>query len=333
MIFGKERKLRDEMIETGKRLYTSRLAVARSGNLSARLDENNILVTATGAPLGFLHDDFILKVDFTDKEDIKRKRVTSEFPLHSLIYKNFPHKIVLHCHPPLINAYFAAYSDIKALTFETKFYLGSVPVIAQETPTVTDPQPVIEALKQGNLVVLKNHGAVAVGDTFKDALALIETLEEAVRTCATARLFKKEILDGLDKELKETLQTEKGYVMFSEEHIRAIVELVNNDEFIARKGSELDLTLQLAIKLDGTASCYRFTFEKGKIVALDPDDKAPFVISAPAGVWASVFLGKLEPFTATTQGKMKLKGELGKLSRWYVPFSRLFELFRQVRIS
>jgi ribulose-5-phosphate 4-epimerase/fuculose-1-phosphate aldolase len=333
MIFGQEKKLREEMIDVGKRLYAMRLAVASSGNLSARLDEKNILVTATGAPLGRLYPEFILKVNLNDKAEIKRKRVTSEFPLHSLIYRNSPYTRVLHCHPPLVNAYFAVHSDIKALTFETKFYVGSVPVVEQETPTVTRPELIIEALKQGNLVVLKNHGVVAVGNTFQEGLALIEALEEAVRTCAVARLFQKNILDSLDKELKEVLYTEKSYNMFSEEHIRAIVDLVNKDEFIARKGSELDLTLQLVIKLDGTAACFRFTFEKGKITALDLEDKAPFVISAPTPVWLAVFRGQLDPFTATTQGKMKLKGEFSRLSRWYAPFSRLFELFTQVRIA
>jgi len=95
----------------------------------------------------------------------------------------------------------------------------------------------------------------------------------------------------------------------------------------------MDLTLQLAIKLDGQDSAYKFNFEKGKIIKLDFDAEAPFVISAPKNTWELIFLGKLEPFVATTQGKMKLKGDLGKLSRWYVPFSRLFELFKQVRIK
>jgi putative sterol carrier protein len=57
------------------------------------------------------------------------------------------------------------------------------------------------------------------------------------------------------------------------------------------------------------------------------------VISAPWNVWEAVFLGKLDPFVATTQGRMQLKGQLGQLSRWYVPFSRLFELFKQVKIK
>jgi putative sterol carrier protein len=91
--------------------------------------------------------------------------------------------------------------------------------------------------------------------------------------------------------------------------------------------------VQLAIKLDGSDKVYKFVFEKGKIIKLERDEDAPFVISAPAEVWELVFLGKLDSFVATMQGKMKLKGELGKLSRWYVPFSRLFELFRQVKIK
>jgi hypothetical protein len=33
------------------------------------------------------------------------------------------------------------------------------------------------------------------------------------------------------------------------------------------------------------------------------------------------------------QGKMKLKGELAKLTRWYLPFTRLFALFKAVPIQ
>lgn len=333
MSFIKERRLKKDMIESGKRLDTLRLVAGRSGNLSAKIDAKNILVTATGSSLGNLKAQDILKVDLTNENELKTKPVTTEFPLHSLIYKNFPYQAVIHCHPVLVNAYFAAYSDIKPLTFETKLYLGNVPVVAQDTPAVTKPELVIEALKLSNLVVLKNHGVVAVADNFKDALYLIETLEEAVRTCAVARLFKNEILDELDKELKTTLSSEKSFDMFSKEHIESIVDLVNKDEFILKKGQEMDLTLQLVIKLDGANSVYKFNFEKGRITKLEFDENAPFVISAPQDVWELIFLGKLDPFVATTQGKMKLKGDLGKLSRWYVPFSRLFQIFKEVKIK
>ncbi|MDI6605817.1 MAG: class II aldolase/adducin family protein [Candidatus Omnitrophota bacterium] len=335
MIFTKEKALKDEIIRTGKKLYALRLVAARAGNLSARIDEGNILITATGTSLGELVYDDIIKVDLSRQEENKNnRRLTSEFAMHSAIYKSLPHKIIIHCHPSLVNAYFAVSADLKVLTFETKLYLGEVPVVEQDTPAVSKPESVVAALKNNNLAVIKNHGVVAIAENFSEALYLIETLEEAVKVCATARLFKKDILDELDKGLKENFaQSRVAYLMFSREHIQAIVELVNKDELIAKKGAELDLTTQVVIKMDGHKNVYKFNFEKGKIARLDTDEDAPFVISAPLEAWEAIFLGKLNPFVATTQGKMKLKGDFGKLSRWYVPFNRLFEIFKQVRIK
>jgi len=333
MIFGKEKSTRDEVIHTGKKLYDLRLVVARSGNLSARLDEKNILITATGTCLGYLSSDDIIKVDFSNPDEAQKSRLTSEFPLHKLIHENFPQKMVVHCHPTLINAYFAVCPELKTLTFETQLYVSDVPIVEQETPSITRSELVIEALKNSNLAVIKNHGVVAIADDFRQALYLIETLEEAVKTAAVARLFKKDILDPLDKALKVNLAQDTECIMFSKEHIRTIVDLVNIDPLISSKGKELDLTLKLAIKMEGNSNIYKFVFEKGHIAALELDEDAPFVISAPADVWEAVFLGKINPFVATTQGKMKLKGDFGKLSRWFVPFNRLFEIFRQVKIK
>ncbi len=327
----KEKNLKQEIIKVGKRLYFQGLAVAKSGNISAKLDDKHIFLTAGGSFLGALEEDDIVKVNIDTKEHQGDKAPSSELPLHTLVYKNFDSEVVVHCHPPLINGYFAVTSDLKALTFETKFYLGDIPIVNQDTPTVTKPDEVIEALKKNNLVVLKNHGAVAMSDNFSEAMALIETLEEAVRTAALARLFDKDVLDELDKPLKEKLKNDTAYDMFSKGHIQAIVDLVNKDEFIREKGQELDLTVELAITLDDKA--YKFNFEKGEIKNLDYDKDAPFVISAPKEAWQEVFAGNLDPFVAVTQGRMKLDGQLGQLSKWYVPFSRLFEIFKQVNFK
>jgi L-fuculose-phosphate aldolase len=329
-----EKELGLEIIKVGKRLYETGLAVASSGNLSGRLDNENILITATGAALGQLKESDLVKVNLTDNKFLGQAKPSSELPLHILVYKNFPAKVVMHCHPPLINGYFAVAKTLKAMSFETKFYLGDIPVIPQETPTVTVVEPVIAALKTNNLVVLKNHGTVAIADKFQDALAITEALEEAVKSAAIARLWDKDILDELDAALKNDLKrAQPAFKMFSREHIQAIVDLVNQDEFIAQKGQELDLTVKLAIKLDASSQVFKFNFEKGKIIKLDEDDQAPFVISAPAPVWEQVFLGKLDSFVAVTQGKMKLSGQLGQLSKWYVPFNRLFGIFKEVKIE
>jgi len=329
-----EKELKLEIIKVGKRLYEAGLTVAKSGNLSARINAEEILITATGTFLGQLKEEDIVKVHLADNRCPGEIKPSSELPLHALVYTNSSAKVVIHCHPPLINGYFAVSQVLKAMSFETKFYLGNVPVIPQETPTVTNPSPVIAALKTNNLVVLKNHGTVAIADKFEDALSITEALEEAVKSAAIARLWDKDILDELDGALKEDLKrNDPVYTMFSREHIEAIVALVNRDEFIAQKGKELDLTVQLAICLDGTDAVFKFNFDKGKIIRLDFDAQAPFVIAAPAPIWEQVFLGKLDSFVAVTQGKMKLNGQLGQLSKWYVPFNRLFALFKEVKIA
>lgn len=329
-----EQELRLEIVQVGSRLYAAGLSIAKSGNLSVRIDDENMLITGTGTFLGQLKEGDIVKVNLANGKFEGKLKPSSELPLHNMVYKNFTSKVVVHCHPPLINGYFAVAKSLKAMSFETKFYLGDVPVVPQETPTVVDPAPVIAALKTNNLVVLKNHGTIAIADKFQDALSITEALEEAVRSAAVGRLFDKGVLDELDVALKNDLRrNEAAYTMFSRKHIQAIVDLVNKDEFIAQKGKELDLTLKLAIKLDNSNDVFKFTFEKGKIIKLDTDGDAPFIISAPACVWEQVFLGRLDSFVAVTQGKMKLSGPLGQLSKWYVPFNRLFALFKEVKIE
>ena len=335
-----EKLLKEEIIQLGKKLHDLRLAVARGGNLSSRLAQDTILITATAASLGELKEEDIITVDLTSPADCANKRLSTEFPLHSLIYKNFSGiNRVIHCHSPLANAYFSVYDDLEILTFETKLFLGQVPAVKQLTPNITNPEEVVKSLKTNNVVALQNHGVVSMGENFTEALFLIESLEEAVRMAGVARLLKKKALDPFEEELKKDLTLSaksayEAYEMFSLHHIEAIVDLVNKDESFARLGSEQDLTVDLAIKLIGeTGKAYTFHFVKGKIIQVDNTDQAPFVISAPQETWQQVFLGKLDPFVATTQKKMELKGELTQLTRWYLPFTRLFELFKEVKIQ
>ena len=61
----KEKNLKEQIIKIGQRLYQKDLIAARSGNLSARLDNENILITATGTALGDLKEEDIIKVNLT----------------------------------------------------------------------------------------------------------------------------------------------------------------------------------------------------------------------------------------------------------------------------
>ncbi|MFH1245678.1 MAG: class II aldolase/adducin family protein [Candidatus Omnitrophota bacterium] len=135
---NKEKQLKTEMIGIGKKLYSLRLTAAKGGNLSAALEKDVILITRSGTCLGELKEDDILKANICSGGDTKG--LSTEFPLHSLIHQNFPDQVVIHCHPPLANAYFYAHSSLQSVTFENRLFLGNVPVIEQSTPSVTRPE-------------------------------------------------------------------------------------------------------------------------------------------------------------------------------------------------
>ena len=186
----REQILKKELIAAGRRCASLRLVVARAGNISCRLDDETILITASGAGLGTLTAADIVKVTLDGKPKSAR-RPSSELPLHRLIYLNFPEdRWVVHCHPCLTTAYFCVHQKLKDLTFESKFYLGDVPVVRQKTLTVTDPGPVIKALRASPIVVVKNHGVFSRAGDCRGALERVEILEEACCIHASACLFR-----------------------------------------------------------------------------------------------------------------------------------------------
>jgi len=198
--------MRQAIVSVGKKLAAAQLACARSGNVSLRRDKKTVLITATGAALGDLRPGDIVRVCLATGEISGAKRPSSELPLHLAIYKNFDCRAVIHCHPPLANAFFAVHSRLPVLTFETRFYLKDVPVIRQRSLNVSDPAPVVAALAGNKLAVLRNHGVVAIGQDFTDTLELIQILEESVKIACIARLFRKKSLDGIDRAIKTCLR-------------------------------------------------------------------------------------------------------------------------------
>ena len=98
-------------------------------------------------------------------------------------------------------------------------------------------------------------------------------------------------------------------------------------------GEKTKMTMDLAVKLNETGRTYSFRFENGRITNVGHDDNAEFLITAPENVWRAVFNREIDPFVATTQKKMNLRGDFAKISKWYAPCSRVFELWHEVPVE
>jgi L-fuculose-phosphate aldolase len=323
--------LKKNMIAIGRLLWEKDLVSGLNGNISARIENDTILLTAHGACLGLLQEKDILLMKL-DGQMLEEGSVSTEKLLHTSIYQNFPKaKAVLHTHTTYTNAYFLENDDLDPRIFESKMQLGQVKAVPQHTPAVTDAGPVMEAFKQNNIVVLKNHGVVAMGAELFDCFLLIQALEDAVKVDAISRLYQKKEQSkvyGL-----ESIVSKKKYKLFSQEQIDEIVRLVNADRQLNEMGAKTNMTMDLAVHLDETKQTYAFQFDKGRITKVSNDPNVEFFINAPENVWRSVFNREIDPFVATTQKKMHLKGDFAKISKWYAPCSRLFELWGNVPVE
>ncbi|MBP9853676.1 MAG: class II aldolase/adducin family protein [Candidatus Omnitrophica bacterium] len=331
-------QLKDHIITIGRLLWEKDLVSGLNGNISARVDEERILLTATGSCLGMLQEEDILLMRLSG-EMIDEGKVSTEKLLHTEIYKNFKETAaVIHTHLTYTNAYFLENAVLKPRIFETRIYLGEVTGVPQNTPAVTDAAPVIDSLKRNNIVALRNHGVVAMGLEHFDCFLLIQALEEAAKIDAISRLYTKKD-QGSTHDQKTEIQNQpqpssgKKYALFSSEQIADIVKYVNEDPQMAELGQKTNMTMDLAVKLDETGKTYSFRFKQGRISEVGNDENAEFLINAPEKIWRAVFNREIDPFVATTQKKMHLRGDFAKISKWYAPCSRVFELWSRVPVE
>ena len=348
-----KQSLTDEIIRIGKLLWDKGLVTGFNGNISVRMDVDTLLITATGTCLGYLKPQDILTMRVFG-EVVGEGKASTEKLMHTAIYKNFlDAQVVVHTHPTYTIGHFLSNDTFEPKTFEAKFYLGQVEALPQTTPSVTDIAPLMAAIKKNNIVVLKNHGVVATGPDLFHAFVLIQELEEQVKmdlvdahyakptrghvpegAVSPSRLpskktFENESTPGAITDREAT----KKYKLFSKEQIDEIVRLVNNDTQMQELGSKTVMNMDLAVCLQETGDTYSFKFQNGRIIETGKDTNAEFLITANENIWRAVFNREIDPFVATTQKKMNLRGDFARISKWYAPCSRIFQLWAQVPVE
>lgn len=325
-----------EMIRWGKLLFERKLISGWGGNISCRIGRERFLITGQHAPLGFLKPEDLVQIDRKGQPLRKKQRASSETPLHLAVYNGTEAKAIIHAHPPMVLAFSLSHRSFAPVSFEEKYTIGEVPILPQETPTVTETKKVVQELSLRPIVILQGHGTVAMGKDLREAFLLTDLLEEAVH----CQFFKKSIA-GLGPEpnhfqtQKDSyVQKEEGHFLFSREHMTALMESANGDPQFQSQGSEAGLTTTLTLHLEDTDTPWTVHFEKGKITRLEAGAGGEFVISGKREWWEAIFQRRIDPFLATQQGKLTLKrGELWKLSQWFKPFQRAFALWQTIPIK
>jgi L-fuculose-phosphate aldolase len=187
-----EAALRAELVEICRRLYARDLIGAGEGNVSARLRDDRVLVTPSGASKGHLAARDLLVVDGAGRVVRGTGRPSTELRMHLAALAARPDaNAVVHAHPiTAVALTVAGLPPPNDLVPEAAVTLGVVALAPFATPGTEEvPASLAPLLARHDVVLLERHGALALGRTLAEAFDRMETLERVARVALVARLL------------------------------------------------------------------------------------------------------------------------------------------------
>jgi L-fuculose-phosphate aldolase len=182
--------LKNDILMAGKRVYERGYVASNDGNISARIDNDRVLITPTGVSKGYMKPEDLTIVDFNGKVISGTKKPSSEVFMHLQVYKDRPDvNSVCHAHPPYATGFAVAGMPLdKCVLPEVIIVLGSVPLVEYGTPGTEEfYKPVLKFLKDHDAFLLANHGALTIGKDVMNAYHKMETIEHFAKIAFIAQ--------------------------------------------------------------------------------------------------------------------------------------------------
>ena len=171
-----------KLIEMCNNLYDKQLVSGKSGNVSIRLGDY-IAITPTLKSINGLDEEDIVLVDF-NFNTLSNGKPSSEVGMHLEIYKKRPDvNAIIHTHAPYATGF--AFSDKKIKRLEgfgqiKKPYIASIEYEKPGTENLA--LSASNAIKEEDVLILKNHGVICVGENLKETESLAVFIEESAKT-------------------------------------------------------------------------------------------------------------------------------------------------------
>jgi L-fuculose-phosphate aldolase len=207
-------KSRAEIVKIGKMLHQRGYIAACDGNLSIRLNRNEILVTPTAMSKGGMKPADLVIVDMTGRKLKGRREVTSEIGMHLLIYRmRADVNGIVHAHPRTATGFAAAGMALdQPLACEVVIGLGQIPLAPYGTPGTPELARTLEPLvPQYDAILMANHGVVTYGSDLQSAYMKMETVEHFAQIALVTHILgRQQLLDG--EELEKLVAARKKYL-------------------------------------------------------------------------------------------------------------------------
>jgi len=172
------------LIATGRQLLQRNLAWGTSGNLSARVDSDTMLVSASGTNMGELVPGDLVPVRVTDGAWSGTRKPSKEVPMHIGIYQQRTDaKVVLHSSPHYTTLIACSGEGIPSQLFiETLYYLERVAWVDYSHPGSAElGRAVKSAAASAEVIMMRNHGVILFDESCAEAVMRLQTLEMTCR--------------------------------------------------------------------------------------------------------------------------------------------------------
>lgn len=205
-------RLRAEVVGVGRRLVQTGLVVGTSGNVSAKDKETGLVaISPSGMEYDRIDAEDVPVVDLTGHPVEGRRRPSTELPTHLALYKARPEVgAIVHTHSTFATTLGVLGWSLPVILGEAAAVLGGEVRVAEYATTGSEllGRYVVIALEGRQAAIMKNHGAITVGEDLMEALRVAWVLESAARVYWAARVAGPVIQLSPD----EVLRIRQGYL-------------------------------------------------------------------------------------------------------------------------
>jgi len=187
-----ENLYRNDIIDICKRIHANGWVASNDGNVSVRTGPNTVLCTPTGMSKGYLNTDQLIKVDIDGNKIDGELEPSSEIKMHLDVYKSKENiGAVVHAHPPFSTGFAVAGIALDECVMpEIIISFGSIPLAKFGTPSTSEiPDNIRPYLKEHDIFLMENHGALSIGKDVYQAYYRMESLELFAKINLIARLL------------------------------------------------------------------------------------------------------------------------------------------------
>lgn len=182
--------IQEEIVKVCHLVYQNKFVAAYDGNISARTENNSIIITRSGICKGDVTINDLVEIDLDGNKISGDGKISTENKLHLFIYRKRKNaKAVVHCHPVFATALGLVENKYLENYFpEVLLTLGKIPICEYATPSTEEvTNSIADFVESSNALILKNHGAVTIGNSLMDAYYKMEKLEHTAKTILLAK--------------------------------------------------------------------------------------------------------------------------------------------------